>query len=472
MYKSTKKSYCKTNIKQISILAGLLINLCTTNFAAQSMDLLDSLKVLEENNLDLQIVSAIHGSGAAATMQATLQALPRITTSYYDDYKYDNDGKSWGKDPLYDYRRGMNLSAGYTFNGDSLVKFSAAYNVARTTQLNYQYNMQEVLKTLLEKYFTLIMRDIELKSSVSALAAYAKLLDDAQHKFEAGLLTKADVLSAAAEYDNEQAQQLENENNYKYTLDDFLSYLYGNNTHVDYKIKLASLNEKNEDVAFKLPSMDDLVEQYLHKNLKIKLKRNEIADARNSLMSSYSGYLPDFSVNYSHNLNNGGPSWTTSLRWSLDSYTVISETAQKAQVFKKNRRQLDSLILETKNDLQNIYRQVKTAHNNINIKKKALASAKLALEATEVEYDLGAKTMSDILSAQAKAIAAEREHKKAKYIYLLKYVELQSKAGNVNLALVKEINYLLSEEELNMVNNTLSNNTELDSDIKNAINIK
>ena len=63
--------------------------------------------------------------------------------------------------------------------------------------------------------------------------------------------------------------------------------------------------------------------------------------------------------------------------------------------------------------------------------EQALTSSKSALKATQAGFDVGTRTIVDVLNAQRNVFSAIRDLKRARYDYILSRLSLKQAAGTV-----------------------------------------
>ncbi len=72
-----------------------------------------------------------------------------------------------------------------------------------------------------------------------------------------------------------------------------------------------------------------------------------------------------------------------------------------------------------------------------------MVSARSALEATEAGFEVGTRTIVDVLISQQQLFLAQREYARARHSFLVNDLRLKQQAGNIDIADVQAINALL-----------------------------
>ena len=84
--------------------------------------------------------------------------------------------------------------------------------------------------------------------------------------------------------------------------------------------------------------------------------------------------------------------------------------------------------------------------SEVGARKQALFSAKSALEATEAGFEVGTRTIVDVLLSQQVLFQAQRDYSQARHNFLVNGLRLKSSAGTITLDDLKAVNALLSEK--------------------------
>ena len=71
--------------------------------------------------------------------------------------------------------------------------------------------------------------------------------------------------------------------------------------------------------------------------------------------------------------------------------------------------------------------------------KQAVASSRTALEATQAGFDVGTRTIVDVLNSQFALFAAMTRYEQARYDYILNTLRLKQAAGTLQVQDLEEI---------------------------------
>ena len=163
--------------------------------------------------------------------------------------------------------------------------------------------------------------------------------------------------------------------------------------------------------------------------------------ARQAVEVSRSGHYPTLDLVGAHSLDRtGSPSGndadTTSIGLQLNvplySGGGTSSKVRQAQYdFEAAQENLDKLRRSVNRQVRNSYRGVIAGISTVEALKAATVSAQSALEATEAGFEVGTRTMVDVLNAQRDLYQAKSNYATARYNYILSSLELKQAAGTL-----------------------------------------
>ena len=88
-------------------------------------------------------------------------------------------------------------------------------------------------------------------------------------------------------------------------------------------------------------------------------------------------------------------------------------------------------------------RQFRHRLGEVEARKQAVVSANSALEATQAGFEVGTRTIVDVLLSQRQLYQAQRDLSQARHSFVLNQLLLRQSAGNVGPNDLKEVNALL-----------------------------
>jgi outer membrane protein len=189
----------------------------------------------------------------------------------------------------------------------------------------------------------------------------------------------------------------------------------------------------------------------------------EIADANTRLQRT--GHFPTlrFNASYSEFTNNNflltddeqNPIGTTELtskgpRYGLElnvpiyqGGAVSSRTRQARYQLNAVQEDLDQQQRFTMRETRNAYRAVIAGIEQVQAFGQALVSAESALEATQAGFEVGTRTIVDVLLAQQRFYGAQRDNSVARHTYILNHLRLKAAGGLLNENDLQAVNQIL-----------------------------
>jgi outer membrane protein len=137
---------------------------------------------------------------------------------------------------------------------------------------------------------------------------------------------------------------------------------------------------------------------------------------------------------------------TVSLQLNIPIYlggVVSSRTRQARYLMDATGQDLDDVQRATVRETQNAFRAILAGIQEVQAFDQARVSAESALEATQAGFEVGTRTIVDVLIAQQRKFQSDRDNSIARHAYILRHLRLKSIAG------------LLTSEDLMVVNQLL-----------------
>ena len=276
-------------------------------------------------------------------------------------------------------------------------------------------------------------------------------MEQAEQRFEGGLTAITDVHESSARYDGARAAVILARN----ALDDTFEGLIELTGEEVEAVK--PLKEEIELARPQPDSLDQWVDTAIGSNPALAALQKTVDAANYSAKAAWSDHLPSLGLsgNYSEQDSGGdvGPfsardPKNNSLSLSL-SIPLFSGGATNAR-YKQSLYDRDAAQDRLEQQRRAIVRQTRGAFrgvaagiSEVEARQQALVSAKSALEATEAGFEVGTRTIVDVLLSQQQQFAAEREYARARHNYILANLRLKQAAGTIDVADLKAVNAML-----------------------------
>ncbi len=325
----------------------------------------------------------------------------------------------------------------------------------------YQKAYQDFLVRIADRYFNVLTAIDGVTFAEAEEKALQRQFEQAEQRFEVGLTAVTDVHEARAGYDNARARAIVSRNNLA-DQKEGLRELTGR-----YFSKLDPLQEVLPMVQPEPANPEDWVGIALANNPSVQqaLFGVEIAEGNAGLQRA--GHYPtlSFSASKSEFTNNqffganpftGQPGETAlelvnedtryGFQLNIPIYQGGAVTSRSRQArFELNaaHQDLDAQQRATVRQTHNAFRGVVAGIQQVEAFGQALISAESALEATQAGFEVGTRTIVDVLIAEQRYFQAQRDNSNARHTYVVDQLRLKAAAG------------VLSESDLEAVNSIL-----------------
>ncbi len=348
------------------------------------------------------------------------------------------------------------LSAGISFsqelyNRSSWVSLDTAEKQARQADAQYAVVQQSLILRVAQAYFSVLSAQDNLEFVRAEKAAVGRQLEQTKQRFEVGLSAITDVHDAQAQYDSVLADEVLAENTLINSYESLREI-----TGQDHK-DLSILDTNRFSASPSATSMDALVEEAQQKNLSLLSSRIAQDVAKDNISLASSGHLPSLTLDggysYGKQMDSSASAYSfdghdyndlnIGVNLSVPLYTGGNVTSQT--------KQAEFAYVAASQDLEASYRSVIKAvranNNNINASigalrayEQSVISAKSALEATEAGFDVGTRTIVDVLDSTRSLYNANKNLSSARYNYILSVLQLRQAVGSLSEQDILDIN--------------------------------
>ncbi|KAF0284973.1 type I secretion protein TolC [Spiribacter sp. SSL99] len=315
----------------------------------------------------------------------------------------------------------------------------------------FDFARQELILRVAERYFAVLDAREALDAAEANLDAIRRQLDQAEQRFEVGVIARTDVEEARARADLAQAERLQAE-------DDLESRREELRELTDRAPE--QLDAVRAEVSLTAPEPEDPAtwrEQAEEENRQLAAARFAAEAAMEGVDVQRGGRLPTADLvagyNRSRNYNNDGIERETNqlsagveLNFPLYQGGEVSSNVREAQFrYTEAREALEETRRTVGRNAADAYRGVQTALERVRALDQARVSTRSALEATEAGFEVGTRTIVDVLNAQRELFNAERDYEQARNAYLVNTLRLRQAAGTLTEADLERVNDLLGE---------------------------
>ncbi|NQZ80709.1 MAG: outer membrane channel protein TolC [Colwellia sp.] len=447
------------NKKIISIIIGLAS--VTSSAFLHAEDLLAVYQQAKANDTVVLKAQAQYMASKEGIDQARAILLPSLTaTAGISTRKDDTVSRGIAPYPLsgtvYSSEQdttsyGANLNM-QLYHHDSWLRLDNAKKSAHQSDIAYQAAKQELIVRVTGAYFDVLSAKDDLEFAKAEKASIERQLEQTKQRFSVGLTAITDVHEAQAQYDNAVTKEIRAENGV-FTAEEALRVI----TNI-YPRNLNNLNTERFSVSRPIPdSADEWQKIAESKNLELIAQKISVDIAKENINIARSGHYPtlDLSGRYSNSDDTFNDNFTSEYnRPDLDSQSIgitLTIPLYSGGAVSSEVRQAQSNYVAASQDLEqahrNVIRNTRNAYNTviagvsaIKALGQAVVSAESALKATEAGFEVGTRTIVDVLNSTRNLFDAKRNLSTTRYGYVQNILALKRAGGTITEKDLNDIN--------------------------------
>jgi len=346
------------------------------------------------------------------------------------------------------------------FRWDQIVGLRRADSLVAKAEADREAAQQDLVVRVGQTYFDVLAAEDRLTSLHANRQAIARQLEQAKQRFEVGLIAITDVQESQAAYDQAVADEI-GAKRILATAREFLREITG-----EY---VGTLSAPGDEFPMRAPtpaSEKDWVDLALAQNLALVSSRFDEKLARDEISFRRNGHYPtiDF-VARSGNRDSESEQDTgfgfldTNSDFDTDSFgiqfsvplfaggTTSSRVREAVYLHRAAREQLQRVTRETERQTRDSYLGVLSEMSRVEALEQAVKSSRTALEATQAGFDVGTRTIVDVLDSQFALFRAVTLFYQARYDYLMNVLRLKQAAGSLQIQDLEKIDQWLKERK-------------------------
>jgi outer membrane protein len=354
-------------------------------------------------------------------------------------------------------RYGINLDM-QLYHHSTWLKLDNAKKVAHQSDVSYQLAKQDLIVRVTEAYFNVLSAKDDLEFSIAEKSAIERQLEQTKQRFSVGLTAITDVHEAQAQYDNAVTDQIRAQNSV-YTAEEALRVI----TNI-YPRGLNILNTERFGTSRPFPDSANEWQQTAEtKNLELIAQRISVDIAKENINIATAGHYPTLSLNGSYGTSDtdNEVSGVEFNNPKLDSQSIgisLAVPIYAGGAISSSVRQAQSFYVSASQDMElshrNVVRNTRNAYNTviaavsaIKSLEQAVVSAESALKATEAGFEVGTRTIVDVLNSTRNLYNAKRNLSSTRYTYIQSVLALKRSGGTITEQDLTDINQGLSAAE-------------------------
>jgi len=362
------------------------------------------------------------------------------------------------------YQWGLSLRQN-VFSWSNWMSLKAASHEVAQAEANYAAAEQQLILRVSQAYFAVLTAIDTLDADQASLEAISRQLDQANKRFEVGLIAITDVEDAKAARDSAASTVISAKRTLA-TSEDQLQEITGQ--------KYDSLSKPGPDMPLNNPDPADQsrwVNISLEQNLTLISSRLAADIARENVRVAVGGHLPtlDLVAGRSYQQSNSNESFGNGpgeapatfpdifnksndrqigLQFTLPIYSggaTQSRVRQAQYQWIAAKEGVVQSSRATERQARDAYLGVISGIARVQALRQALESNQTSLRATEAGYEVGTRTSVDVLNARRLLVQAQTDYAGARYDYIVSVLQLRLAAGNLDRTQLTELNGWLTQ---------------------------
>ncbi|MEI6858404.1 MAG: outer membrane channel protein TolC [Shewanella sp.] len=369
-------------------------------------------------------------------------------------------GKSWVnyESPIAD-TDSNGLSAGLSLNQviydhSAWVGLSLAELAASQADAAYASSLQTLIIRVTSAYFAVLSAKDTFEFQGSEKHAIERQLEQTKQRFAVGLTAITDVHEAQAQYDLARAQEILAENQLINSYEALREI-----TGIDHKT-INVLDTERFSAVTPSPALSNDWLKIAETNSVDLLTMRIGKDIAKETISLYkAGHMPSLSLDASYttniqqenNTNDAYDYDNSSIGLTLsvpifEGFKVSSQVTQAQYQYVEASEKMEQTYRKVVKDIRNNFNNVGASISSIHAYEQSVISSESALKATQAGFEVGTRTIVDVLNRTRDLYDSKRQLSDARYGYINSILALKQAAGTLNEDDVIAINHGLTAQ--------------------------
>jgi len=428
-------------IKHSSLSALALLSTCWFT-SVSATDLQDTFALAQEYDATIKSAEYDYESAVQRLPLARSAFRPQLNASYDAEWTDQNDDLFHTFDK---YQLSLSLRQSLFNRENSAIVNQAKLGVKQADAQLLAQRQNLIIRTA-NTYFDVLRAQVEVEFSRSELEAIARQKEQAERRFDVGLVPVTDVRTAEAQYDLAVAAEIAAQNRLANAFEAMYALTGQQQANLD------QLSPELPLVAPDPANADAWVDLAVQQNLDLVAARLAAQTAEAGVASVRGSRYPTLDlVGVAQSVEHEKPNRDLEaglLRFELRMplYTGGRIGAQVRQAKADSASAAQRLLSQERTTAQqtrDAFRGVTGSIARANALQKALVSTRKSAEATDAGFRAGTRTSVEVLRALRDVYRAESDYAGARYDYIINYLSLKAAAGT------------LTENDLVPINNFL-----------------
>ncbi|MFI4918825.1 MAG: TolC family outer membrane protein [Legionellales bacterium] len=445
-------------MKTLLLICSFITGLSTPAAAA---DLMDIYQQALDNDTLFKSAYDNYMSSTEAIPQARAALLPQLTVgSQAGRYTTDASLGSLGSsNTTYNYNAWQLTASQAIFNYQAWAQIAQAKASVKAAQATFNDAAQDLILRTAKAYFDVLLSKDTLDFAEAKKRANKRQLDQATQRFQVGVDTITSVYEAKAAYDQSIAQVISannNQTNQSENLRKLTNHVYSSVARLrDNKIPLMKPEPNN---------VTQWIDTGIKQNYKLLAAKYNLEMAKDNVKALSAGNWPVVSIQSNTTQANNSvtnpsffvPSKLTQADVALavnfpifQGGLVQSKTRQAQYDFQSVSEKMEQAYREVVVNSRIAFNTITDGISKVTADKQTIISQKNSLESTDAQFEVGTRTMVDVVNAQQRLFEAQEQLAQDQYNLINSFLNLKYLAGSLNINDIELVNSWLATTRVN-----------------------
>ena len=345
--------------------------------------------------------------------------------------------KAWN-DPLQDsdgFIGGVNLTQ-VIYDHSAWVGLDLAEMAASQADSAYASTLQSLITRVTKAYFDVLTAKDNYEFRGAEKAAIERQLEQTKQRFAVGLTAITDVHEAQAQYDLATALEILAKNTFDNSHETLIEITGIGHTTIDV------LDTNRFSASTPTPALSsDWLKMAETSNIDLMIQRIAKDIANETIKLFKAGHIPSLNLNAGYNKGmdqTPGPDYdNTNIGLTLsiplfEGFKVTSQVKQAQFQYVEASEKLEQTHRSVTKNVRNNFNNVNASISSIKAYEQSVISSESALKATQAGFEVGTRTIVDVLNSTRDLYDSKRQLSEARYGYINSILALKQAAGTLN----------------------------------------
>ena len=408
----------------------LLLFLSNNVFA---IDIDDTIKSTIEKNPKVQIAYEKLQESKELIENAYNKKLPSITSTISGTYSNSDSSTSSASSTTETFtdKYKLSLTQNLYDAGEKELEIKRSIILVDNEVINFQVTIQNLILSAIEGYLIVINYEKSLEASNKNFDSVSRFLDETNTKFDLGSATLYDLQNAESAFAIAETNLFIAQQNYDVSKITF-------NRIVGLKpINLEDVLDINKNIDLK-----KIFENIEKNNYQLAILKNNIKNTNILLAKEKLSIKPSLDLTTSIEYSDTGRIDSGTEKTNGTIGLTLTIPIFKQNIDKSNIRKFQSQLLQselttddTKEDLKiqasNLYKNYLISKSNISSNNKQLKSIQTSLDSIKEEYNIGTKTITDLIDAESALLDINVNYHSSKKDMILNFFNIMALEGSL-----------------------------------------